>query len=146
MRIAKLARARQGATAVEFAILIGPMMLLLFGGIEVSRVMWINHALEKVALTSARCIGIRNNACSNAGAYDASRANSYVITAAAGLGITLVASNIVIEDGATCYGATGFSKVTLTKTVTSPIPKLIDLLSNSAHQLTAQACFPTAAS
>ena len=145
MRRRRLARADEGATAVEFALLLGPMVLLLFGGIEVSRVMWVNHAMEKVALTSARCIGIRNAACSTAGTYDAGRAKDYIIAAAGSLGITLNASDIAIEDGGTCYGSAGFSKVTLTKTVTSPVPKLVDLLSNADHRLTSQACFPTAA-
>ncbi|SEL00404.1 TadE-like protein [Xaviernesmea oryzae] len=120
-----------------------PMMLLLFGGIEAGRVLWMRHALEKVATTSARCIGIRGNDCSTGGAFDAARALSYVQTQAAGMGIRLEQVDIDVRDSATCHGAAGFSQVVVTKTLYSAVPLLVDFLSSANHQLSAQACFPT---
>ncbi|MDE2486060.1 MAG: pilus assembly protein [Alphaproteobacteria bacterium] len=50
-----LARARDGATAVEFALIAPVLFLLLLGLIEVGRAYWIQSALDFAVQETARC-------------------------------------------------------------------------------------------
>jgi len=54
-----------GATAIEFAFVVGPLLLLFVGIIEVGRLMWSGHALDEVAIAGARCVGIHAPDCAN---------------------------------------------------------------------------------
>jgi Flp pilus assembly protein TadG len=50
-----LARDQRAATAVEFAIVVGPLILLLFGIIEFGRALWMLNALHYSSEEAARC-------------------------------------------------------------------------------------------
>ena len=50
------ARARQGATAVEFAFIAGPLLMLLFGILELALVFMMSTALEAATTDAARTI------------------------------------------------------------------------------------------
>jgi Flp pilus assembly protein TadG len=54
----RFAGARSGATAVEFALVIGPLLLVLLGTVEVSRLLWTRQAIQSVAIAGARCLGV----------------------------------------------------------------------------------------
>lgn len=53
-RITAFLRARQGATAVEFAFIAGPLLLLIFGILELALVFMMSTALEDATAGAAR--------------------------------------------------------------------------------------------
>ncbi len=56
--LAALARARGGTTAVEFALVLPMFLMLVFGGIEFGRLLWMKEALQETAIAGARCVAI----------------------------------------------------------------------------------------
>ncbi|WP_082652790.1 TadE/TadG family type IV pilus assembly protein [Aureimonas sp. AU12] len=139
-----LLRDEGGTTAVEFALLVWPFMLLLFGTIEVGRVVWTQTALDKTATTAARCIGIRNENCTQQGTFSRDLAVAFIQQEARSWGIALATSAITVEDAASCDGAPGQSKVSLSTDIFSPLPFIAKLMAGSEH-MQARACFPTQA-
>lgn len=136
---------RRGATAVEFALIAWPLVVLLFGSIEVGRVLWTQTALDRTATAAARCIGIRSGSCSSNGAYNHDLAVSFVQKEARSWGLPVDASRIGVTDASDCDGAPGHSKVDIAVTVLSPVPFIAVLMSGS-QDMRATACFPTQAS
>jgi Flp pilus assembly protein TadG len=53
--VIRLARDQSAATAVEFAIVVGPLILLLFGIMEFGRALWLLNALHYASEEAARC-------------------------------------------------------------------------------------------
>ncbi|MET0259391.1 MAG: TadE/TadG family type IV pilus assembly protein [Methylobacterium sp.] len=137
-----LLRDQRGATAVEFAMVVWPFVLLLFGTIEVGRVVWTQTALDKTATTAARCIGIRNENCAQQGTFDRDLAIAFIQKEARSWGLPLAASAIVIKDSADCDGAPGQSTVSLATDIASPLPFIARLMAGSEH-MQAKACFPS---
>ncbi len=132
-----------GATAVEFALVVGPLVLLIFGAIEVSRLMWAREALQSTAIAGARCMGIREIACAPGGTYNATSTKTFVRDWASGLYVTVPAANITLSNAATCSGASGFSSVTITYRFESVVALLLEAI--DLKNLTATACFPNQA-
>ncbi|MDR3513726.1 MAG: pilus assembly protein [Caulobacteraceae bacterium] len=137
--IRSVAGARDGATAVEFALVVGPLLLLIFGVIEFGRALWTLNALQETASAGARCMGVLNTSCAASGAYSASSATSYIEQVASGWGIGLTASNISLNNAATCAGVSGFSQTTITYTFNTPIPMITPLVGDPFK---VTACFP----
>jgi Flp pilus assembly protein TadG len=133
--------ANGGATAVEFALVIGPLLLLLFGTIEFSRLLWTREALQSIASAGARCMGVVEPSCANSGAYSSSKAISYVVSEASKLSVPLATSNVTVNHSATCAGVTNFSQVTVSYTFQTALPELVSALSGGVA-LSATACFP----
>ncbi|WP_246725303.1 TadE/TadG family type IV pilus assembly protein [Beijerinckia sp. L45] len=126
---------------MEFALISIPLLLLVFGTIEMGRLMWTREALQQSAIAGARCMGMTQTACGSAGVYSAALTTNYVAAQAASWSIPLTASNITLNAAASCGGLTGFSQVTLTYTFRSVVPVLIKALGSGAA-LSASACFP----
>lgn len=59
----RLARASDGAAAVEFAIIAPALLLLLLGIIETARGLWMQNALNYSVEQAARCAAIDKNNC-----------------------------------------------------------------------------------
>ncbi|KSB89838.1 pilus assembly protein TadE [Caulobacter vibrioides] len=55
-RLGRFARAENGATAVEFALLLGPFLLLFFGLIELALVYFASMTLENATIEAGRQI------------------------------------------------------------------------------------------
>ena len=53
--VIRLARDQRASTAVEFAIVVGPLILLLFGVVEFGRALWRLNALHYSSEEAARC-------------------------------------------------------------------------------------------
>ena len=143
-RLRRLGRSEGGAAAVEFAAVLGPLLLLIFGVFEFGRLLWVREALQETAMAGARCMGMSASSCAASGAYNSSNTTSYLETTAAGWGVTLAPSNLTLNNNATCGGVTaakGFSSVTITYTFQSVIPTFITSLSGG-KTLTSTACFP----
>lgn len=130
-----------GASAVEFAIVAAPLLLILFGTVEFGRLLWTRQAMQSLAISAARCMGVRQTSCSSAGAYSATATTSYVIAGAAGLGVPLASTNITLNASTTCGGVSGFSSVAISYTFATAVPVLINALAGGVA-LSASACFP----
>jgi len=143
-RLRRFGRANGGAAAVEFAAVLGPLLLLMFGVFEFGRLLWTREALQETATAAARCMGMSASSCSAAGAYSASGATTYIENTAKNWGITLTAANITLDNNATCAGisaANGFSSVTITYNFQSVVPSIVTSL-NGGKTLNSTACFP----
>jgi Flp pilus assembly protein TadG len=143
-RLRRFGGAQGGAAAVEFAAVLGPLMLLIFGVFEFGRLLWVREALQETATAAARCMGMSASSCAASGAYNATNTTTYVKNVANGWGVTLTASNITLNNNATCAGVTasnGFSSVTITYTFDSVVPTFISSL-NGGKAMTSTACFP----
>lgn len=129
-----------GATAVEFAIVAIPLLLTLLGSVEFGRMIWTRQSMSEVAVMTARCSGVPQSECAASGARDNAKTLSYAVATAAKWGLTLTASNVTLEPSATCGGAAGFSKVTVTYRFATAVPALIKQLAD--NPMTVSACFP----
>jgi Flp pilus assembly protein TadG len=99
----RLGGERRGSTAVEFAIIAGVMLPLLFGTVDLGLLMWTLNALQSTAALTARCVAIGSSLCSAGPAQFA--------VAAAGQWIVpniISAGQVTINTAATsCNGAAG---------------------------------------
>lgn len=130
-----------GATAVEFAIISLPLLLVVFGIIEYGRVMWTREALQEIAIAGARCMGMTQTACGTGGVYSATMSESYVESQGTTWSIPLTSANVTLNPTATCGGVSGFSQVTVSYTMNTFVPYLVRALAGGTL-LTATACFP----
>lgn len=141
-----LAPARDGATAVEFALVLPMFLMLVFGAIEFGRLLWTKEALQETAIAGARCVAIAQGSnptsspCAASGSYSAASAKNYIRQVAGGWGLSLPNSGIN-PDPAGSGGCAGLSQVTLTSTFTSVVPSLV-LLNAGGITLSASACYP----
>lgn len=141
MAASRFSTCTRGATAVEFALIGVPLLLLIFGIVEFGRLMWTREALHHSAIAGARCMGMTQSACGTAGAYDVKMTQDYVVSQAGSWSVHLSTANITLNPAATCGGVTGFSQVTVAYTFQSLAPALISTLTGG-RQLVATACFP----
>jgi Flp pilus assembly protein TadG len=140
-RLRTLAGDNTGATAVEFALLLWPLVLVLFGILEFGRLIWINNALQETAIDAARCAGILESSCATGGAYSSGKTTTYVQSVANAWGITVPTANVTSTANTTCAGIGGFSQVTISYTFQSVVPQVLPSLSGGLP-LSATACFP----
>jgi Flp pilus assembly protein TadG len=143
-RLARLGRARGGAAAVEFAAVLTPLLLLVFGAFEFGRLLWTREALQETATAAARCMALEASSCASSGAYSSTSTTSYIETQASNWGITLTSSDISLNGSTTCAGVSasnGFSTATLTYTFQSVVPTFISPLRNGIN-LSSTACYP----
>lgn len=139
--LARFIAAAHGATAVEFAIVVGPLLLLVFGTVEYARLLWTSSALQSTANTGARCMGIMQLECADGGSPSEVNAVAFIVERAIGLSVAITPADVAIESDATCAGVSGFSQVTITHTFTTPLPLIFGSMSNGVP-LAATACFP----
>lgn len=137
----RFVRTSGGATAVEFALVVGPLLLLVFGTVEYGRMMWTTGALQSTANAGARCMGIMQLECAEAGSLSAVNAVDFIVGQGTALQIAITPADIAVEPDATCAGIGGFSQVTLSYTFTTALPMLFGSLS-AGVPLSATACFP----
>ena len=57
-----LLRNRRGAAAVEFAVILPVLVLLLLGGVEVGRAVMVQHALQEAAQAGCRIYTVKDKA------------------------------------------------------------------------------------
>lgn len=107
---------RDGATAVEFA-LIAPVLLLIVGAVlGLGLAFWTRSALQQAATETARCVAIGSPDCSRAtsGCASASPGVCYLQTMATRRGAPpLLPGQIAIDRNGT-VGGTSFTIVTVT--------------------------------
>jgi Flp pilus assembly protein TadG len=140
-RLGDLRKAKDGASAVEFALLIGPMVMALFGIVEVSRYYFTAAALQSTAVQASRCMGVLQVGCTASGAYSSTQTQTYVTSLASNYGVTIANSNVTVSNSATSGGVTGFSQVTITYTFQTVVPLVLTKFA-SGIPITQTACFP----
>lgn len=140
-RVRGFARGRRGATAVEFALVVAPLLLVLLGISEFGRFFWTAQVLQRVATRAARCVGLLQSDCAAAGAYSASATITYVQTQASIYGVTLTSAMITPSAAATCAGVANFATVQISYSFVTMAPSFIPALAGGVP-ITAKACFP----
>ncbi|MEJ0015994.1 MAG: TadE/TadG family type IV pilus assembly protein [Acetobacteraceae bacterium] len=144
-RFTNLRADRSGVTSVDFALIALPLLLLVFGTVEFGRLLWAREALQMAAIQGARCIGVLQTSCAQAGAFDATSAKNYIISAAGAWGIVLTTGSMTVTANATTGPCSGLSsqvsEVTINYTFQTAVPGLLTMLSGG-KALTGHACFP----
>lgn len=140
-RLASFLLNTSGASAVEFALLSVPLLIVLMGTIEFGRMYWAQHVLEQTATAGARCVGVLLPGCTQNGVYNAASTVTYISGIAATDGIVLAGTNITVNNNTSCSGLSGFSTVKISYTFSTALPGFITALANGPN-LSAQACFP----
>jgi Flp pilus assembly protein TadG len=134
-------RANKGGSAVEFALVVTPLLMLAMGVFEFGRYYWTTEALQESAVAGARCIGISQSSCASAGVYNSGNTASYVQGVAAGWGVTVPTSDIVTTNSTTCGTLTGFAQVKITYLFKTVIPNIIPI-GAGGQSITVQSCYP----
>jgi len=128
-----LHRDRQGATAVEFALVAPILLMFLFMIVEGARLLWTQQALQETAASSVRCWALKSP-CSSA-----ALTRSYATNRASGNGVDLGNAIIDVTSGQNCHGLTQMNKVTIQLPYQAFVPHL---LPGAPATLVASACFP----
>jgi len=130
-----------GGSAVEFALVVVPLLLIVFGIVEYGRLMWTQAAIQETAMATARCMGLKQSSCATNGIYSQSQTLSFVQAKGLNWSISIPTSGVTLSNSATCSGASGFSQVTISFTFACAVPILLASLSDGV-QIQAAACFP----
>jgi len=134
-------RSRSGVAAVEFALILLPLMLLFFGGIEFGRLIWTRNALQQTATATARCMGVRQAPCASAGAFDATRSVAFARRRAASYSVALPAAAVTVSNNASCSEQAGFARVVISTSFVTVVPLIRQALGSSTA-INVAACFP----
>jgi Flp pilus assembly protein TadG len=123
MRAMNLFREERGASAVEFALVIGPFVGIVLSTIMLGAMFWANQTLKYAAADAARCAAVRTSICS-----DKTTTESYAASHYSGPGLSPTFT----------YSPSGCGH-TVTASATFPLNTgLVDL----SIPLSAHACFP----
>lgn len=136
----KFRRDQRGASALEFALVALPFLLLVIGTIEYGRFLWTRQALQSLAISTARCMGVLQDACAVSGSYNSARTTTYLLSQASALGVSIAASNVALVANASCGAIAGFSSVTISYSFSTVTPIVSALV--GGIPITVSACFP----
>ncbi len=124
---------RTGATAVEFGLLAPVFLLLLFGIIEVGRLLWVKQVLTEAAYSTARCAALASPCKTQ------SDVQSFATARGRRWGLRVDSSLIGYTASTTCDGNAGSVQVTLRYNFASPLSGFIAAL---PREVLAHGCFP----
>jgi len=117
----------RGATAIEYAIILPVLLLLLLGITDLGRLMWVQGTLEYATAAAARCAAVDSVICG-----DAASIQSYAASRAYGLNLS--ATDFVVTTaacGRRVSASTSFSFIT-------------PWITPTGLTLNADACYPAA--
>lgn len=141
-------RSGRGATAVEFALIMPSLLMLVLGVFEFGRYLWTVNALQQTVSMTARCVGVlepytshASPGCAASGVYNSADAKSFAEQLAGSYGVTLADSNLTISNSATCSGLGAFSQVQLTYTFNTYLPNVVKAMA-AGYTISESACFP----
>jgi Flp pilus assembly protein TadG len=124
-RIRSLVLCESGATIIEFAFGLTAFLMLIFGIVNISRVLWTLGSLHYAAESAARCASVNSTACGTASLAQAYALQQY--------------NGESLSSNPFTYSATGCGNtVTANYTYSLSIP----LAGTWSLPLSATACFP----
>ncbi|MGA7260668.1 MAG: TadE family protein [Stellaceae bacterium] len=129
----------RGTTAIEFALVAPVFLMLIFGAIEYSRLLWTLNALQQVAFDGARCMAIPQSSCAVGGSYNSTSTTTHITQTANQWGLSLQTINL--SQNVSCGGVSGFSQVQVSSNFITPVPQIV-LLTAAGTTLQATACYP----
>jgi Flp pilus assembly protein TadG len=136
-----------GASAVEFALIMPVLLMLIMGVFEYGRYLWTVNALQQTVTLTARCAGLLSTTtggipgCATSGTFDGAKTKAYAEQLAGAYGVALTDSNLTVSNSATCNSLAGFSQVSLNYTFTTFVPAVVKPMANG-YTINASACFP----
>ena len=139
-RLARLPADERGDTTIEFVMVAGTLLMLMFGVLEVGRAFWDYQIIEEVATEGARCAGLRAVSCSSGGIFSSDATKSFVTALASSRGLSLPSADVTPTNNATCNGNTGMSEVQISYVFHTVVSQIIPAL--NGHTFIATACFP----
>ena len=130
---------QRGSTALEFAFVAPPLLLLLFGGLEYGRLLWTWQALQLAGDQTARCVAIGGTACSTPSTYAVNTASGFGALGLATSGVAV--TNLPATSTTTCNPLSGNAaiRIQLSLTFTSPVATFIPSLNKT---LVTTSCYP----
>jgi Flp pilus assembly protein TadG len=114
-----------GTAALEYAILLPVLLMMILGAMDAGRVIWLQVTLERAVEAAARCAAINTTICGSASAiqtYAASQA----------FGTTIAASQFAATSATCGANVTG----------TLPFAFVVPWISKRKITLSATACYP----
>lgn len=108
-------RAREGATAVEFAIVAPLLCALMIGLIDLTLILWRYGALQQAAEATARCAAIGSTDCATVptGCDSANPVVCYAKTVADRRGVPGITASQVTVNAALTLGGGSFTSVSI---------------------------------
>lgn len=102
----RFARAADGTTSLEFALVVPLISMFLFGGLVLGVAAWERNVLQDVVAEAARCIAVAGTACSTVPADCGGSASvCYAVTRAKARGLSsLQASQVSVDPNASING------------------------------------------
>jgi Flp pilus assembly protein TadG len=117
---------RRGTTSVEMALCFGIVATLLFGTIELGRLLWTRQVIMHVADMVTRCYSLSSPLCSGS-----NTPASYAASIAAADGLTISASNVTTSAAPSCSSQSGgnvqYYKISIGYEFSSPVARLLTL-------------------
>jgi Flp pilus assembly protein TadG len=124
----------RGGSAVEFALLALPLLIMTLGSIELGLLMWTTNVLEATADDTARCVAIAGSSCTNGSTYAAGQASRSLFTG------SVSAGEVSVLNGGSCNGLAGNYVVVTITAHHWAASGLVSALSRAA--IVAKACYP----
>jgi len=142
---------RTGSSSLEFALVVGILMITCIGVVNLGLLLWTQEVLESAAAQTARCAALGSTVCNNSQNTPA----LYAVSVAAAQSFTGVigAGNVSVLANATCASTPGHvaagnnTVVTITSGYWSNfLPTIEPLVAPLRNKLlTATACYPSSA-
>lgn len=126
-----------GSAAVEFALTLPLLLLLVLGTAEFGRVLWVQNAIQYATEQAARCAAFKSTGCANAAStqtFAASQVHGYPTTAA-DFTVTYVACGVAGTNGVQVSASVPFTSLLSSS-------KLLPFESSLAITLSGQSCRP----
>lgn len=138
-RAAPLIRDREGAAAVEIAIVFPVFMLILIGMITWGEVLWTQNSLAYAVAEAARCAATTPSTCGTT-----AQVQAYAASQAPAPGIS--ASSFTYQTGTSgnCIASTGAAKYYQVNGTVTFSPLFGNMLPMFNITLTAMSCYPNA--
>jgi uncharacterized membrane protein len=108
IRRRSLARERNGATALEFALVAGVFIPLSLGILDTGLLMWTKGTLQTTAALTARCAAIASPDCTDARQFAVTTAGNWVFP-----GI-ISKLDVTPAPATVCIASASYMKVTIT--------------------------------
>ncbi len=116
----------RGTVALEFALVLPALLLMVLGLMDVSRLIWTQTTLDRAVEAAARCAAIEPSLCGTTSAIQ-----TYAVGQALGLLVTTAAFSVATVSCGKQVKAT------------MPFTFIIPWIATSAITLDATACYPT---